>query len=165
MVYRHKLDRDGSCSRMGKRAEGRFVDLLSGMGFGFEAATLEGQFSHRDFHLDFDGSVDVKSRKRVARSDDSVQDELVWLEFKNGRGYRGWLEGKATWIAFEVHDGFVVFRREPLLQWAKSVTNMDKRVQTPALAEGNLYVRGLAEITLQPMERLRKDLPHFYLKA
>lgn len=165
MAYRHNKDADGSCSRMGKSAEERFVKALDSLSFSFEEATLEGQFQHKDFHVGLDASVDVKSRKRISRADADSQDDLVWIEFKNGRGHRGWLRGKATWIAFEVESGFVVFHRESLLEYAEEAVDFSTRASTPKDAVHKLYPRGLAELSLLPMNELREKLPHIHIKS
>lgn len=161
MAYRHNQDTDGSCSRMGKEAEKRFVSILQEFSFLFEEATLAGQFQHRDFFVGLDASVDVKARKRISRADSQAQDDLIWLELRNGRGHKGWLDGKADWIAFETLAGFTIFPRQALRDWAVSNTDTEKRVKTPSEAVGCLYIRGLAELTLAPINTLEADIPHF----
>ena len=76
-----------------------FAKLLNEKAIEARAADLKEQFSHVDYVTDF-GKIDVKARKRVARKDSDVQDDLVWLEFKNVQGKIGWVYGKADWIAF-----------------------------------------------------------------
>jgi hypothetical protein len=150
---------------MGKSAEQRFTQALASLGFEHEASDLAGQFKHQDFHLTFDGSVDVKSRKRIARADGEAQDELVWVEFANGRGRRGWLYGKATWIVFEVSTGFVCFSRAGLNALCGDIVDRTTTASSPASSVCKLYRRGLAELSLVPMSTLKDTLPHIEIKT
>ena len=58
--------------------------------------------------------------------------DTVWVEFKNVRGDKGWLYGKASYIAFDMPEegGFLVVPREELRKYAeKHVTKefVDKK--------------------------------------
>ena len=69
----------------GQSVETSFQDILDRRGIEYRRSTLEEQYRHFDYVTDR-GTIDVKARKRVNRSDSSEQDELVWLEFKNTAG-------------------------------------------------------------------------------
>ena len=104
-----------------------FAKLLNERATEARAADLMEQFSHVDYVSDF-GNIDVKARKRVARKDDDVQDDLVWLEFKNVQGKFGWLYGKADWIAFERNEDFVLVKRSDLALMGEKLCDLGDRV-------------------------------------
>lgn len=112
-----------------------FAKLLNKRTTDVRAADLKEQFSHVDYFSDF-GKIDVKARKRVARSDDNTQDDLVWLEFKNVQGKFGWLYGKADWIAFERNEDFVLVKRHDLALMAEKLCAVGDRV---AVGKDALY--------------------------
>lgn len=117
---------DSSWKR-GQGVESTFATLLNKRTDNVRAANLREQFSHVDYFSDF-GSIDVKARKRVARSDDNLQDELVWLEFKNVQGKLGWLYGEAEWIAFERTEDFVLVKRSSLANEGETLCALGDRV-------------------------------------
>jgi hypothetical protein len=112
-----------------------FARLLNKRTTDVRAADLKEQFSHVDYISDF-GKIDVKARKRVARKDANVQDDLVWLEFKNVQGKFGWLYGKADWIAFERDEDFVLVKRHDLALMAEKLCDVGDRV---AVGKDALY--------------------------
>ena len=112
-----------------------FARLLNKRTTDVRAADLKEQFSHVDYFSDF-GKIDVKARKRVARKDTDVQDDLVWLEFKNVQGKFGWLYGKADWIAFERDEDFVLVKRHDLALMAEKLCDVGDRV---AVGKDALY--------------------------
>jgi hypothetical protein len=112
-----------------------FARLLNKRTTDVRAADLKEQFSHVDYISDF-GKIDVKARKRVARKDANVQDDLVWLEFKNVQGKFGWLYGKADWIAFERDEDFVLVKRHDLALMAEKLCDVGDRV---AVGKAALY--------------------------
>ena len=115
--------------KRGQGVEAMFAKLLNERAIEAREADLREQFSHVDYVTDF-GKIDVKARKRVARKDDDVQDELVWLEFKNVQGKFGWLYGKADWIAFEREDDFVLVKRSDLALMGEKLCAVGDRVST-----------------------------------
>lgn len=44
--------------------------------------------------------IDVKGRKKNKRTDKRFDDSIVWIEFKNVLGHKGWLYGESEYIAF-----------------------------------------------------------------
>lgn len=111
----------------GQEVETSFQDVLDRRGIKYRRATLDEQYKHFDYITD-KGTIDVKSRKRVNRSDRSEQDELVWLEFKNTAGKKGWLTSDVDLIAFERIKDFVLVRRQSLHQMAISKCNLKDKV-------------------------------------
>ena len=121
--------------KRGQGVEAMFARLLNKRTTDVRAADLKEQFSHVDYFSDF-GKIDVKARKRVARKDTDVQDDLVWLEFKNVQGKFGWLYGKADWIAFERDEDFVLVKRHDLALMAEKLCDVGDRV---AVGKDALY--------------------------
>ena len=122
----------------GLTAEKEFSRLAKIRGFKVEPATGMEQFDHIDFHLTSDeedgimtAMVDVKSRKRISRSNKEFQDDLVWIEFKNVRGKDGWLYGIADFIAFEIEDNFILSFRKELVDWCESHIDTKTKVSNP----------------------------------
>ena len=71
----------------GRESEEKFYQLAQMRGFLVKPATGMEQFDHIDFHLTSEedegtmtAMVDVKSRKRIDRSDNDFNDEWVWIE-------------------------------------------------------------------------------------
>ncbi len=129
-----KWIQDSSWKR-GQGVEAMFAKLLNKRTDNVRAANLKEQFSHMDYISDF-GKIDVKARKRVARKDTDVQDDLVWLEFKNVQGKHGWLYGKSDWIAFEREEDFVMVKRHYLALMAEKLCDVGDRV---AVGKDALY--------------------------
>jgi len=111
----------------GQEVETSFGDILDRRGIKYREATLDEQYQHFDYVTDR-GTIDVKARKKINRSDNSEQDELVWLEFKNTAGNRGWLTSDVDFIAFEREEDFVLVRRQSLCQMAIDKCNLDDKV-------------------------------------
>ena len=70
------------------------------------------KFKHIDFYLSNGHSVDVKSSNRFYKGEYSL-----WFELTNIYGNRGWLYGKATYIAFSLGDKYIFFRRRDLVRF------------------------------------------------
>lgn len=121
-----KWIQDSSWKR-GQGVEAMFAKTLNKNTLRLRAANLQEQFEHVDYFSSM-GSIDVKARKRVSRKDDDVQDQFVWLEFKNVQGKFGWLYGKADWIAFERLKDFVLVKRSELALMGEKLCNLGDRV-------------------------------------
>ena len=116
----------------GKKSEDLFKELMEDLGYIVNEATREENIKdHIDFYLKNNKlnksfSVDVKAQKKTNRSDSKVNDEWLWIEFKNVRGSLGWLQGKADKIAFERQIDFLMVDREKLKEFAfRKVENVD----------------------------------------
>lgn len=73
-------------------------------------------------HIDIitpDFTVDVKGMKKINRDDITVTPDIHWVEFRNVNGDVGWIYGKASYIAFERVDDYLLVDREVLLQFCK----------------------------------------------
>lgn len=138
----------GNCWPTGQRVEGLFAEALRQWGIGYRAANKSEQIKqHIDFHTDR-GTVDVKAMKKIKRSDNSFQNEYVWLEFKNVRGNVGWLCSNVDWIAFERPSSFLMVNRADLEEKARSICDLD-----------NLTTKGGMEALYRGYQRKgRKDL-------
>ena len=89
-------------------------------------------FDHIDFFIRqdrFEFSVDVKARKRINRKDKNFTDESVWIEFKGIKGHKGWLYGKADYIAFERLNDFILIKREELLEFCEENVDLKSKVE------------------------------------
>ena len=65
--------------------------------------------------------IDVKGLKKNRRADRYYDDSIHWLELQNVRGDKGWLFGKADYIAFRTLSKIVFVKREKLLKFAQDV--------------------------------------------
>ena len=107
----------------GKRAHQEFSSLAQTKGFIVTDAPLYVDMrNHIDLYLkkkDKVFSVDVKAMKKINRYDSAAQDKLVYVEFKNVRGDRGWLYGDADLIAFETKETFEIVSRKNLVNYCE----------------------------------------------
>jgi hypothetical protein len=131
MAYRNKYDKDGASFALGENAENSFVSAAKKNGMELVVASRQDEFNHIDFHVTHTHdqvkfSVEVKSRKKVKRADSSVNDDLVWVEFKNVRGSRGWLYGGADAVAFERENDFVIVDRKLLTRLCERLCDLTK---------------------------------------
>src|SRR5439155_23623266 len=86
--------------------------------------------------------VEVKSRKRMGRNDQDVQDEYVWIELHGVRkNDQGWLHGKADLIAFELKNSFRMVRRTDLLDLIEKLIDFKVKVRKSNEALYKLYSR------------------------
>lgn len=144
----------------GGRAENLFKKILKKFDKHARSASREEQFRHIDFVSSF-GSFDVKAQKRVSRSDSKYQNDLVWLEFKNVLGNRGWMYGDADYIAFEKEDCFLIIKRRYVQGLAETLCETNKKVSRASDALYKGYTReGRKDlISIVKMEDL-ESLPH-----
>jgi len=122
--------------QQGDLSEKRFIEACVAISYEVKKATAqEDMYSHIDYWVKRDGKwegVDVKGNRHP---------KTIWVEFKNVRGKEGWLNGLAEFIAFDIAEegGFVVVRRQELLDWCKE--NVSSEFVTKAKAHRNLYQR------------------------
>jgi len=124
----------------GQEVEVNFSELLEIRGIKYRKATREEQFKHIDYITSF-GTIDVKARKKINRSDNSHQEEFVWLEFKNVRGNKGWLCGDTDIISFEREKDFILMFRIDLLRWAQGRCDLNQLVSNSRDALYKGYTR------------------------
>lgn len=66
--------------------------------------------------------IDVKGLKKVKRSDDSVNENIHWIEIKGITGHLGWLYGNADYFAFETIKYWIIVKKETLQEYIKEHT-------------------------------------------
>ena len=134
----------------GLQGERRFRAIIESFGLTATEATFkENVHDHIDFFVkgkteslrDFGFSVDVKARKRKSRSSDEYDDKYIWVEFKNVRGKKGWLYGKADKIAFETERGFLMVDRAELAKWCEEKVDFKRFARKAHTAIYKVYTR------------------------
>ena len=107
-MYQNQFDKTGECSTRGGAVEDLFEHWLQANNNKFRRAERYEQFAHIDFvvydSLQNEIKVEVKAPKKVSRSNSTIKDDIVWVEFKNVNGCPGWLYGKSDYIAFYKQD-------------------------------------------------------------
>ena len=144
----------------GQRVEKEFTKLLKQRDPNYQKANREDQFRHIDYHTSF-GTIDVKAQKKISRSDDKEQDELVWVEFNNVQGRDGWLKSAVDIIAFERTDDFLLVKRNFLLGLAQSLCDLNNKVSNSkdALYKGYQRAGRKDLISIIKMSDI-ENLPH-----
>ena len=109
-MYVNEFDKDKSCAVTGKKAEDLFEKWLIKNEREYRKATLEEQYQHIDFivkhpETNEDITIDVKAPKKRNRNDDSTSGDIIWVEFVNVNGNKGWLYGNNKYTVFYVKDG------------------------------------------------------------
>jgi hypothetical protein len=164
MPYQNKHDHDGSCSQHGSNAENLFERASRNVGFNSTFTSFSDQVRGIDYFATADWKIDVKARKRISRTSEQ-QDEYVWVEFKNTNGDDGWLYSKATHIAFEQRNKFVMVLRDDLAELCEELVE-DDFVSSPDEAHLHRYQRSGRKdvLSLIPMHTILKELPCLILK-
>ena len=124
----------------GQKLEDEFFEILKLRDPEARRATPKEQYRHIDFVTEF-GSIDVKSKKRIGRADADEQDTIVWLEYKNVQGKKGWLVSEVDILAFERDDDFILIKRKALLKLANKLCNLDDMVDKSSDALYKGYTR------------------------
>jgi hypothetical protein len=131
---------------LGQSAESRFASMAGEKGWTVLEASQKGNIEdHYDYEISKDGQhlkVDVKSKKRVSRKTNNVQDDFVWVEFRTVRNTKGWLFGSADLIAFENQNGFKIVERKALVRLINKLVDVGgAKVESPADALYKTYTR------------------------
>lgn len=130
MAHQNKYDTTGSAFSLGENAEVSFVKSARKAEMKITKASKQDEFKHIDFFIETNNnlkfSVEVKSRKKIKRNDEKVNDDLLWIEFKNVRGMRGWLYGSADMVAFEREFDFVLVNRKLLARLCEKLCDLTK---------------------------------------
>ena len=141
---RNKFDKKDSLE-LGENAEHLFIVLAVKLGWKISASSKgENIDEHWDFLIEKDKEafkVEVKSKKRINRSDKDGQNALIWVELRNVRGQTGWLFGKADLIAFEKEKSFLLVKRLDLLAMVNKKVNLVAKVRDPKDALYKIYTR------------------------
>lgn len=147
-------------------SEKRFQDLCLKKGFKIKKSSKdEDIYEHWDFKVN-NSLVDVKGLKKISRSDNDFNHDETWIEFQNVRGNKGWIKGKADFIAFERMDYFLITRRIDLLEWCRSKIKDLYLVSQPNQALYRLYQRkGRKDIiSIIKIKDFMKDIKCWKLK-
>lgn len=129
--------------RSGNKAEARFKRVIETRGARFSTSSpWQDSSQHIDGFVD-DRSYDVKAMKKVGRGDHSSQDALFWMELHGVREKDlGWLYGgKASHIAFEVTEGFVIVPRAQLAAKVEQLVDREAAATSAAGALHKVYRR------------------------
>lgn len=141
---RNRYDKKDSLE-LGEKAEGLFIEIARQSGWEVLPASKDQNIDeHWDFLIEKENQnhkVEVKSKKRINRSDNGGQNEFVWVELRNVRGEIGWLFGKADLIAFEKESSFIFVKRLDLLAVVNKKVNLVAKVRDPKDALYKIYTR------------------------
>lgn len=129
----------------GCKVEELFRNTMISNGFEVKKSTDEEDiFSHIDFYIR-NGmglfSVDVKSKRVISEHESPEAEDWVYIEFKNVKGDRGWINGDAHLIAFERTDHFIIAERSRVLNLCKykCEENHSKGMSFPQYARDSRY--------------------------
>jgi len=177
-MYVNQYDTTQVCGVVGKTYEDLFEEYLISSNHPYRPATIQEQFNHIDFvvvskYTGEDVKIDVKAPKKVNRNDTSYVEEIVWVEFVNVRGDKGWLYGECDLIAFySLKDSvFYIVQREDLANFCEKACD-NKRVFHANEALYHKYTRNgrkdvISMIKMSDIKGLRHmkaDPPNKFLK-
>lgn len=114
-----------NCSKLGKEKEIEFSKLLTNT-FGGEVTKTskeDDMFRHIDIIWSYKGKTygfDIKSAKKLNRSDNMPNYDINWIELQNVRGNPGWIYGEAHYIAFETLNDWLIVRRMDIIDFINS---------------------------------------------
>ena len=118
----------------GFEAEELFRNVMLSQGRDVKMSSKdENMFDHIDLYVDGE-SYDVKGTKRFDRKYND-RDDTIWIESTNVKGDKGWLFGKAKYIAFLVRDEFWVLPRVKLVDY------IEKEITCPTVFPIKRYKR------------------------
>ncbi len=142
---RNRFDKKDSLE-LGENAENLFIVLAVKLGWKISASSKDENIDeHWDYLIEKESQVfkvEVKSRKRVSRSDEGLQTGLTWIEIHGVRPKdTGWLFGKADLIAFEKDKSFILVKRLDLLAVVNKKVNLVAKVRDAKDALYKIYTR------------------------
>lgn len=151
MSVLHELDPKGIAYENGERAEDLFARICASRGYTtIRTSQEEDCLDHIDYWVktkDIQGvihemSVDVKGLKHNAgerQNGDFIED--IWVEFVS-KNHKGWLYGKADWVAFQQPDNsFLMVNRQQLVRLMNELKGHFDFTWDQSKARGNYYVR------------------------
>ena len=130
MAHKNRYDKTGEAFETGDKAESSFEVAVRKVGLSCEKTSFYEEIRHIDFWIQ--GSklprtaVDVKARKKVKRADDKFNDEVIWIEFANVQGKKGWLYGASHIIAFERENDFLLVERKLLAKLCENLCDLSQ---------------------------------------
>ena len=125
----------------GQRLEADFGALLKKTYPDARRATRLEQFKSIDWICE-KGTIDVKAMKRLGTGQ-PIQDEFIWVEFKNNIGRDGWLYGEQDWLAFEAVEKYVIVRRKDLADLSEHLCDLNDKVTKSSDALYKSYTRSM----------------------
>lgn len=142
---RNRFDKKDSLE-LGENAEHLFIIRAVKLGWKISASSKDENIDeHWDYLIEKETvtfKVEVKSRKRISRSDTGLQSDLTWVEIHGVRPKdTGWLFGKADLIAFEKESSFILVKRLDLLAMVNKKVNLVAKVKTAKDALYKIYTR------------------------
>ena len=154
----------------GTNAEHRLMNVMKRTNDYVRVSTKdEDRKEHWDVLSRSMGKVEIKSQKKLQRSDAHVCDEYIWLEIRDIVGGPGWIVGgKADVVAFEQRKGFLVVDREELKTYLEKEViprcELTEPTSDPKDALGRFYSRAGRRdcVTLVPKKDI-SDLPSTYI--
>ena len=159
---RNKFDKKDSLE-LGEKAEQLFIILAVKLGWKISASSKDENIDeHWDYLIEKETNalrVEVKSRKRISRSDNGLQSDLTWIEIHGVRPKdTGWLFGKADLIAFEKEKSFILVKRMDLLALVNKKVNLVAKVRDPKDALYKIYTRSgrKDKLTLLPSKDIEE---------
>lgn len=130
MAYLNKRDTTGEAFVLGENAESSFFETAKKYEYEIWRSSEAEEIRHIDFHIKTTNglkfSVDVKSMKKTKRSDSTVNNDFLWVEFKNVLGFKGWLYGDADFIAFERENDFLIVNRKSLARLCEKLVDLTR---------------------------------------
>ncbi len=138
MIHQHSFTE-------GYQAETFFRKLAESNGYTISVASSNQNIKeHWDLEIQKEGErykVDVKAAKRNHRRDTNVQNQFIWVEFRNVRGEGGWLYGKADLIAFEIENEFWLVKRTSLVDLVDKLVDKSQLATNASEALYRIYTR------------------------
>lgn len=101
----------------GKEKERLFSKLFLNTNFSDKNADIN---EHWDLKVEF--KIDVKSLKKIRRSDSETNEFYHFIELKNVNGKLGWLYGEADLFAFETNEYWILVSKEDLQSYISQKT-------------------------------------------
>jgi hypothetical protein len=95
--------------KLGKKKEKEFSEFFKNVGFSDKESDM---IEHWDVEIKL--KTDVKSLKRIKRSDVEPNEFYHYVELKNVKGELGWLYGEADLFAFETNEYWVLVDKNDL---------------------------------------------------
>jgi hypothetical protein len=128
------FERFPDSKKLGDKATEEFTVFYKNKGCTLIEANAERDIrDHIDFDISAKGkevSVDFKAPKKIAKADEEPSRNRVPLEWTNVSGNKGWVRGKAEYIAFDMIDKYVWAKRIELEKLVSGV-NWDSTVNPP----------------------------------
>lgn len=103
---------DNGAMIRGLKAEKDFQKVLG------NNAIKSSTFNDRTEHWDFEIKFDVK---KIRSTDEFGESDYHWIEIMNVNGHKGWLYGKADYIAFETKNYWIIVETNALREFTERV--------------------------------------------